>query len=220
MISKRTILNTLVFFSGVLAIFLDYSESVGYFILKPLTTILVILLPLLGKGVEGKFRHILILALCFCFLGDILLLKEDYFVFGLGAFLIAHLLLARGFMGLNGFQKNISVALVLLTIGVGLYVWLYSDLGPLKYPVAAYVLVILFMAWQGIGLYMQDKTKAHGFIALGVLLFMFSDSMIAVNKFKLSFEYAGLVILSTYWLAIALIANAGVRVLRNENKRD
>lgn len=214
--TSRGILNCLILLSAVLAIFFDYSTSDWYYLCKPLTTILVILLPVLAKGVNSVFRRTLIVALCFCLLGDILLLKNDYFVFGLGAFLIGHLIFAKGFMGLHGFQKTPITALVLLAIGIGLYTWLYPDLGELKYPVAAYVLVILFMAWQGLGLYVQKKTKAYGFIALGVILFMFSDCMIAVNKFKTPFELSGLVILSTYWLAIALIANAGALILNKD----
>lgn len=208
----RVIFNALIFTSAIIAIVLNYWESSLYNIFKPLTTVLVILLVLLAKGDDVRFKRTLILALCFCLLGDILLLKNEYFVFGLGAFLIGHLLFAKGFIRLRGFQRNPFVALLLLIIGIGLYAWLYPDLGALKYPVTTYVLVILFMAWQGMGLYVQEKTRAYGFIAFGVVLFMFSDSMIAIDKFKVPFEFSGVVILSTYWLAIALIANAGVKI--------
>lgn len=217
---NSTVFNCLIFLSAILAIILNQQGSKGYFVIKPLTTILVILLTILGKGVDTRFRRTLILALCFCLLGDILLLKSEYFVFGLGAFLLGHLLFAKGFMGLHGFQRNPVIALALLSIGIGLYAWLYPDLGDLKYPVTAYILVILFMAWQGIGLYMEERTKAYGFIALGVVLFMFSDSMIAVDKFKVPFELAGVVVLSTYWLAITLIANGGIRILENGKKNN
>ncbi len=108
--------------------------------------------------------------------------------------------------------------IVLVIVGIALYAWLYPDLGSLKYPVAAYVLVILFMAWQGISLYLKNNTIAYALIAVGVVLFMFSDSMIAVNKFKASFALSGVVILSTYWLAIALIANSANHLGKAENQ--
>jgi uncharacterized membrane protein YhhN len=203
----RGVLNALIFISAIIAIVLDYHESSLYNIFKPLTTVLVIVWVIMAKEVDTYFKRTIILALCFCLFGDILLLKNDYFVFGLGAFLLGHLLFAKAFVGLHGFQRNPIVALVLLAIGIGLFDWLYPDLGALKYPVAAYVLVILFMAWQGIGLYLREKTTAYGFIALGVILFMLSDSMIAIDRFKSPFELSGVVILSTYWLAITLIAN-------------
>ena len=200
--------------SALVAIFLDYQGSTWYMTLKPLTTILVILLVVLTKNTHAGYRTTLLIALYFCLLGDVLLLNQDYFVYGLGSFLLAHLLFARGFIMLGGFQKNVIALTVLLIVGIALFTWLYPDLGALKYPVAAYVLVILFMAWQGIGLYVQEKTTAYGFIALGVVLFMFSDSMIAIDRFKAPFELSGVVILATYWLAIALIANAGVMTVR------
>jgi len=213
-IKYKRILNALIFLGAITAIVLDNQKNNWYYGLKPLTTLLVLLIPFLAKGVHSTFRRLLILALCFCLLGDVLLLKEDYFVFGLDSFLIAHLVFAKAFLGLQGFQKNIASAMVLLAIGIGLYTWLYPDLGALKYPVAAYVLVILFMAWQGIGLYIHKKTKGYGFIALGVGFFLFSDSMIAGDKFKAPFELSGVVILSTYWLAITLIANSAYRITK------
>ncbi|NKI31385.1 lysoplasmalogenase [Croceivirga thetidis] len=215
---QRNILNLLIFVFAVIAILLDVTGNSFYYLFKPLTTMLVILLPLMIKELERDYKRTLIWALCFCLLGDILLLDEDYFVFGLGSFLIGHLLFARGFIKLGGYQNNGIALIVLLIIGIALYTWLYPDLGPLKYPVAAYVLVILFMAWQGISLYLKNNTIAYALIAMGVVLFMFSDSMIAVNKFKAPFALSGVVILSTYWLAIALIANTGVRISKKGNQ--
>ena len=212
------ILNALIFLSAGIAIFFDYQNSSWFFLFKPLTTVLVILIPVMTKTMDKMFRRLLIVALGFCLLGDVLLMKPDYFVYGLGAFLIAHLIFAKGFIGVQGFQGSQIVFLVLLLIGVGLYFWLYPDLGGLKYPVAAYVLVILFMVWQAIGLYLKNKTITGGLIALGALFFMFSDSLIAVDKFKNPFEFSGLLILSTYWLAITLIANS-VRQLEKKSSK-
>ena len=80
-------------------------------------------------------------------------------------------------------------------------------------PVGVYVLVICFMAWQGIGLFLKEKSKPFVWIAVAVLLFMFSDTMIAIAKFKADFAYSSVVILSTYWLSIGLIANAARRII-------
>ena len=205
----KRLLNVCIFLSAVIAILFDYLGSSWFLAMKPLTTVLVILVPVLEKNMDKVFRRLLIIALCFCLLGDILLMKPNYFIYGLGAFLIAHLVFTKGFIGLYGFQRNPIVAMALLIIGIGLYAWLYPDLSELKYAVAAYVLVILVMVWQAVGLYLNNKTTAFALIALGALFFMFSDSLIAVNKFKTPFELSGVVILSTYWLAITLIANGG-----------
>ena len=214
----RTI-NFLIVFSAVMAI---YSEYVGhrmlYLVLKPLTTILVISILLFSSKTKNeRFRNIISTALFFCLLGDIFLVFEGYFVFGLGSFLIAHLLFAFGFIKLEGFHFNWASLGVILAIGVSLFFWLRPDLGKFLIPVSLYILVILFMAWQGIGLFLKDKQRAYALIALAVILFMFSDSMIAVNKFKFPFTLSGPLILSTYWLSIALIANATHRITSKEN---
>jgi hypothetical protein len=51
------------------------------------------------------------------------------------------------------------------------------------------------------------------------LLFMFSDSMIAVSKFKMPFAYASALILSTYWLSIGLLANAGYQIISEKKQK-
>ncbi len=213
------LLNSFILLCAAIAIFMDHQKSSWFLVFKPLTTILVILVPLMSKTTDKVFQRWMIIALGFCLLGDILLLKPDFFVYGLGAFLIAHLIFAKGFMEAQGFQKNPIVLVVLLLIGVGLYFWLYPDLGALKYPVAAYVLVILFMVWQAIGLYFKIKKTTFALIASGALFFMFSDSMIAVNKFKMAFKFSGVVILSTYWLAIVLIANSVHTLEKTQSKQ-
>jgi len=208
MANKSIVLNALIFLSAITSIGLDYKGSSLYYLFKPLTTILVILLPLLTSFINQTLKKTLLGALCFCLLGDVLLLNPNYFVFGLVAFLIAHLLFAKLFISLKGFQKNGTTAIFLLGIVVGLYLWLYPDLGALKYPVAAYVMVILVMAWQGISVYLKERRRIYGLLALGAMFFMFSDSIIAVDKFRFPFKLSGAVILSTYWLAITLIANS------------
>lgn len=127
-IGLRTTLIVLIFLCASISIFLDYTGSSFYNLFKPLTTILVILMPLLAKGRDKVFKGTLIVALCFCLVGDVLLLNSGYFVFGLGAFLVAHLLFAKAFMGLRGFQNNAFAGLGLLMIGLGLYFWLYPNL--------------------------------------------------------------------------------------------
>lgn len=198
-----------------MAIVLDYKGSIWFYLFKPMTTVLVILLPILLNEARNSYNKLLIAALCFCLLGDIFLLKPDYFVFGLGAFLVGHLLFIRGFISLEGLQKNGITASILFLIGIGLYAWLYKDLGTLKFPVAVYVLVILFMVWQAVSMYLKNKKTRYVFIALGALLFMFSDTLIAIHKFKNSFELSGVLILSTYWLAIAFLANSGIHATKN-----
>ncbi|WP_420603693.1 lysoplasmalogenase [Flagellimonas sp.] len=208
-------INILSFISACLAIYFDYAaDKILFSVFKPLTTILILsLLFFVQSGTLSKYRSLIIVALVFCLLGDIFLLKDSYFVFGLGSFLIGHLLFASAFIKLEGFHFHWVSLLIFLAIGGGILFWLRPDLGDFELPVTIYVIVIIFMAWQGLGLFLRQKQRAYLLIALAVLLFMFSDTMIAINKFKSPFNLSGLVILSTYWMSIALISNASYLIL-------
>lgn len=211
----RRIINLLIFMSALTAIYADFNGYEMLFIIfKPLTTSLVIGLLFLVKSTRlSRFRSIMIIALGCCLLGDIFLLNDDYFVLGLGSFLIGHLLFASGFIELERFHFNWISLIAFLTIGTVVLFWLQPDLGDFELPVTIYIVVIVFMAWQGVGLFINQQRMAYALIAIAVLLFMFSDTMIAFNKFRTPFKLSGMVILSTYWLSISLIANGAYAIL-------
>lgn len=208
-------INILAFFAACIAIFFEHNGNREiYMFLKPLTTILIMsLLIFVPKNVHSKFRNLMLAAFLFCLVGDILLLFDSYFVFGLASFLWAHLLFSTSFINLKGFGAHILSFLMVFGVGVILFFWLKPNLGEFMVPVALYVLVICFMAWQGIGLYFRNKGRAYSWIALAVLLFMLSDTMIAIAKFKSTFVYSNILILGTYWLSIGLLANATYRII-------
>lgn len=188
-----------------------------YLFLKPLTTILVIsLLVLIPKINNANFRNLMLAAFIFCLLGDILLLFEAYFVFGLASFLSAHLLFTLSFIKLKGFSTHVLSFVFVFGVGTGIFFWLKPDLGTFLIPVSLYILVISLMAWQGIGLYLRNKGRAYAWIAVAVMLFMLSDTMIALVKFKAPFAYSSFLILGTYWLSIGLLANATYRIVQKE----
>ncbi|WP_190810187.1 lysoplasmalogenase [Flagellimonas sp. S3867] len=212
---SRKAINILSLISAVAAMLFDFFDNTLLFsIFKPLTTILILSLLFFVQNEQlSKFRNIIIAALVFCLIGDVFLLKEEYFVFGLGAFLIGHVLFATGFINLEGFNFHWISFLILAGIGGGLFIWLQPDLGSFALPVGIYVIVIIFMAWQGMSLNFHNPNKVYRLIGAAVLLFMFSDTMIAINKFKFPVKFSGLLILSTYWLSISLIANAAYFIL-------
>ena len=209
------IINMLIVVSAILAMIMELlGHRTVYLVLKPLTTILVIsLLFVVPKSQHSRFKSIMLAALLFCLMGDILLMFPAYFVFGLAAFLMAHLLFAFGFINLKGFRSHWASFVTLYVIGGVLFFWLKPGLGQFMVPVTVYVVVICFMAWQGIGLFLREKRKEFLWIGIAVLLFMFSDTMIAIAKFKTDFDYSSILILSTYWLSIGLIANAARRIV-------
>ena len=82
------------------------------------------------------------------------------------------------------------------------------ELGDMKIPVLAYVIVILTMAWQAWERQRVVGGRAAWLGFLGAALFVLSDSFLAVNRFRGAFDSARLLTLSTYYAAQWLIASS------------
>lgn len=159
---------------------------------------------------RGQFDLILLGALLASLVGDVLLMQSDaYFIPGLVAFLVAH-----GFyiaLFLQDSPRFPSGRALLGTLGVGaaMLVWLWGGLTDpgLKIAVPVYVGVIALMAAQAIGRATVLRDARAWGVAVGALVFMLSDALIAVNRFVLPLPLAPLWILSSYYLAQCLIVH-------------
>ena len=159
---------------------------------------------------RGRFDLILLGALLASLVGDVLLMQSDaYFIPGLVAFLVAH-----GFyiaLFLQDSPRFPSGRALLGTLGVGaaMLVWLWGGLTDpgLKIAVPVYVGVIALMAAQAIGRATVLRDARAWGVAVGALVFMLSDALIAVNRFVLPLPLAPLWILSSYYLAQCLIVH-------------
>lgn len=215
---SKLILNVLSLLCGSMAIYFNMTQNLDLFkIFKPLTTIIIILIPLLHKSHPLKYANYIILSLIFCLLGDTLLLNDSYFIFGLVSFLIAHILFTASFITLSKFKFYPLPIVILLFLGGAYYIYLYSSLKALAIPVFIYFLFITLMSWQGIALYIWKKKQSFLFIAIAVILFFISDATLALNKFKFPFEASRIIVLSTYWISILLLANSATMI--NEEKQ-
>ena len=184
--------------------------SLEFLIFKTVTTILVLVLATYGN-LKTKYGKLIFVGLLFCLLGDVMLIADDLFVFGLTSFLIAHLLFLGAFYNEGGFKTQPKPLLFLLPTGVVYYILLFKYLDELAIPVLVYFIAILIMCWQGINMYLENKTKANYMIALGVSLFLFSDANLALEKFIIGIELSKITVLATYWLAISLLAKSTKR---------
>jgi uncharacterized membrane protein YhhN len=197
--------------AGILAIsaivFAQIDCNVVFWVLKPLTTIAILFIPLLyGVSINRKYYRRLVIALVLCLLGDVLLLNPDWFLYGLAAFFVAHLFYIFAFLSYRGLYLKLRPFLVLLGIGGGFYAFVYDGLGELQIPVAFYILCLVFMCWQAIGLYYRYENRRFRFVMLGSVLFLISDAILALDKFKFSFDTAEIFVLLTYWMAIGAFA--------------
>ena len=83
---------------------------------------------------------------------------------------------------------------------------LWPTLGAMKIPVTVYIGVILIMAWQAANRWLETRDTAGALALFGAYLFVASDSVLAVDRFRGRIRYAPFWVLSTYFAAQLLIA--------------
>jgi uncharacterized membrane protein YhhN len=157
---------------------------------------------------ERGFGLKLLAALALCLAGDVLLMLEGLFIPGLVSFLAAHLCyLALFRQGVPWFPSRRALAGT-VAAAAGMAVFLFPSLGPvLKVAVPAYALVIALMAAQAIGRAAVVRDPASVAVAAGAVLFMASDTLLAINKFALPLPMAQFWVLGTYYAAQVLIVH-------------
>ena len=185
-----------------------------YAALKPLTTLLVIS-HAWRRGQPGEARRSALLAgLGLSLLGDVALLwPQQGFLPGLVAFLLAHLAylwaFTRGVRLVAWVPAFVGYAL--LAAGVLSLLWPGVPV-PLRAPVLAYVLCLAAMAAQTACWWRAQRTGAQARLALGAaiggLLFLTSDALLATNRFHTPLPLSALWILASYWAAQWLIASS------------
>lgn len=156
-------------------------------------------------------------ALFFAFWGDVLLLFQDqFFVFGLVSFLLAHILLITVS---SKFLKQVSISRILihslpfLALLIGLIYTIYSGLGEMLIPVIIYGVVISVFGVVTFLIYTREQSTENKWLFLGALTFIASDSILAINKFYHSTELLGVSIMITYIIAQYLICKAMIAKL-------
>lgn len=208
------IFSVLALISAISAItFRQRGQKRWYYIFKPVTTVFVMVIGgLVYYTCESTYALIMLGSFVFALAGDILLMNDKTFRQGILAFMIAQVGFALGFMSLYGFNLSLPVLIVLLVLNGSFYVYIKKELKTFATIIAVYMLVITFMNWQAIGLALNHTAPVFTVIAAASLLFTFSDAVIAYNKFKKPLKIAGILILSTYWIAIYVFVMAGLYV--------
>jgi alkylglycerol monooxygenase len=155
---------------------------------------------------RGRMQWLLIAALAFSMIGDILL--PERFIPGLVSFLVAHLCYIALFkQDAPWFTSRKALACTLGAAAL-MYAVLFPNLAPvLKVAVACYAIVIACMAAQAIGRATVLRDSNAITVAVGVVIFMLSDSILAINKFAIPLPMADFVVLATYYAAQILIVH-------------
>lgn len=172
--------------------------AVGY-ATKPL--IVVSCLAIVAGGAAAPTRGWILAGLGLSLGGDVaLMLPGDYFVAGLALFLLAHLCYIRAFT-LNGWRVSPLPSLLVGGYLMLMVALLVPVLGPMRVPVALYATVISIMAWQALEQRAALETRAAALVAFGAVMFVASDTALAINRFLAPLAMERLLIMGTYALA-------------------
>ena len=178
-----------------------------YFV-KPLTTILIIVIAfLVGPSEWTPYFYWLLAGLVFCLLGDVFLMfSQEWFIAGLFGFLMGHIFYTLAFTTGIGFGFSLHFIGPLFLSGVLVFIALLPHLKGMRLPVLLYVVIICCMAWQAWERWQCIGGTRTLLAAVGTVIFIISDSILAMHRFRKPFPRAHAVGLSTYYLAQWLLA--------------
>ncbi len=182
-------------------------ESIGsvQITLKPLLMPSLAAYFLYSVRQKNKLAFLIIIALLFSWIGDVMLMFEEintvYFMLGLVSFLLAHIAYIFVFnKSSQNFKPKIftySTGFLLILFGVLMLLLMWTGLGNLKLPVTVYTTVIMLMGISAL----FRKADGASLVLIGAILFISSDSLLALNKFYKGFEVADFWVMLTYILA-------------------
>ena len=173
---------------------------------------------------EHNYSRRILLGLIFSGIGDVFLVwKNTYFIHGMAAFGIAHILYIRAF-GLQA--KNWFVGMLCLLPGFLMYYVCYPGLkGTLVIAVFVYGCIITGMMWRAITC-VQNQIEENGLCrwtrmsaCIGAALFYLSDNIIAINKFCFPVPGSRALIMTTYYAGQMFIAVSAFNIEEEYNLR-
>jgi len=182
-----------------LSVFPDYR-----FITKPMVMISLIVYYMLANI---KLNWMFLGALIFALLGDIFLLNEgsNPFLYGIIAFLSMQLIYTYLFFKWRLYSTlKLGGIIALLLYGTALSIFLLPHVDTALRP--AIIIYALCITGMGISAWLLDKSNRFGVvIMIGAVLFILSDTLLAIDKFVYNDDLLPICIMATYAAAQYLI---------------
>lgn len=208
---RLAVFSLLIAVSAVVAIRGHYPGTGRWlvYIFKPLTTALIFALAARPrKLVHPGYRSPILVGLAFALLGDVfLMLPGDRFLAGLVSFAVTHVCYLVAFRCDSGWAPRWRPFALLGGAAAVLLAVLWSGLPmALKPPVVLYAGLLAAMTSQATGRAAALGRRSAWVAAAGALLFLCSDSILALDRFRFPFEASRAVVLGTYFTAQWLIA--------------
>jgi len=183
--------------------------------MKPLIMIWIASYFIVNRN-RKDFTVPVLMAFFFSWTGDVLLMFADrnelYFYAGAGGFLLSQLFYIFVF---SRYYENNTTGLIqkkpaLVFIFFAYLAFIYGFLSPylegiMKFVILAYAAAIVIMSIFALNRNGRVQYSCYLFVFLGSLLFIISDSLLAVNRFYAELPIAGFLIMITYISAQYLI---------------
>lgn len=179
-----------------------------HYLTKPTATLLLLVVVLRNLTPSTRaYGTPVAIGLVFAAAGDVfLMLPGDYFLAGLVCFLLTHCAYIFALTRDARFAAHLRVfglfALIALLVVAGLWTSLPS---PMRIPVVIYALALGAMAAQAISRARQLSGTAGDvtarYAAIGGLLFLASDTVLAYGRFRWDIPFNALWVLGTYYAA-------------------
>ena len=165
---------------------------------------------------KKSFTIPVLIAFFFSWLGDNFLMfsgkNELFFFAGVGGFFLAQLSYIYIFSKYSeenrqGYLRKKPLLIIFFLLYVaGIYIVLLPGLeGIMKPVILVYALSLIAMSMMALNRRGRVNPPSFRYVFAGSILFLLSDSMIAINKFSLEFPMAGFWIMITYISAQYLI---------------
>jgi len=175
-----------------------------FYLFKPFTLVLLLFVSW-QTGLDSFYHQAIFAGLVFSVVGDIfLMLPQDRFIQGLVSFFLAHIAYSLAFW--SQIDGNMVWWLPAMLFGGGIIVFLLllPSLGTLIVPVALYIAMIVQMTWAAGEFWLTVGSTAGLLAFIGSLIFIFSDTVLAVNRFRGPFKPSTTLVMSSYYLAQSL----------------
>ncbi len=197
------IIGVLIGVMGIIYIYFIPGDPVSTkIVFKLIPMLLIILFAFLQPvGESRKYKPLILIGLTVCMLADGLIY---WFIVGLITFLIGHIWYIFAFKQIKHTSIPKWAIVLLLAYGFVMVIWLAGTLLSqgdtiLAFAVVIYIAVILMMGWNAF-------QTANKFAIIGAILFIFSDSTLAINKFIVDVPFSDALIMISYYGAQFMFA--------------
>lgn len=215
---KKLFLNlNIILLAALITCTYIYMEITGKLFMKGITASCFVALGLVNlicaavsKPRTLAFPLVLALGLCFAMAGDLLLGWN--FIVGAGLFALGHILYAAAMYTRQRFARlDALMSLVMFVIAMAILTFTpgmtFSD-PVMRIVCYVYAVIISLMAGKAVSGFLRERTVTNALIALGSVLFFFSDVMLVLSWFAGAGRWADVACLCTYFPGQGILAHA------------